>query len=82
MIDKEDNTWHMEECRHNEQYYQCLECGRVHRANTEKVIDLGDDTYYETLCPNCRGVTKHLWVGADEDDIYMYYDVTLDETYF
>ena len=66
----------------NEQYYQCVTCGGIHCSDADKIIDLDDYIYYETYCPTCRGVTKHLWVGQDESEINYYYDVTLDKRYY
>lgn len=72
----------METLLHNEEYYQCTECGHIHRAQVDKVIDLDDDLYCATYCPKCKEITKQLWVGEDKDEISYYYDVTMDRRYY
>ena len=67
---------------HKEANYQCIECGNIHHACTDKVIDLCDNVYYATVCPHCRDVTKHLWVGEDDADKYLWVDTVLDERYY
>ena len=72
----------MEEVRVNEQFYQCIDCGCVHRSNIDKVDNLGDAIYYGNYCPHCRGTTKHLWVGKNESEVIEFYDHVLDERYY
>lgn len=72
----------MEELKYYDQLYQCNRCGDIHRSYINKVKDLDNCIYYETFCPKCRGVEKHLWVGQNESEISYYYDVTLDERYY
>ena len=67
---------------HKEANYQCIECGNIHLACTDKVIDLCDNIYYATVCPHCRDVTKHLWVGENDDDKYLWMDTVLDSRYY
>lgn len=62
--------------------YQCTVCGEIHSTRMDKVIDLGDDIYYATVCPHCRGVMTHLWVGDNDEDKYLWADVTLDKRYY
>ena len=62
--------------------YQCVNCGHIHHVQADNVIDLGDDLYYATYCPECRDVVKHLWVGDNEVDKYMYMDIDLDQRYY
>ena len=66
----------------NEAFYQCTECGHIHRAQVDKVIDLENDLHYATYCPRCKKVKKHLWAGEDESDKYLYMDINLDERYY
>ena len=72
----------MEDLKCLEQFYQCNQCGEIHRSYIKKVKDLNNDIYYETYCPKCQEVVKHLWVGQDEGEISYYYDVTLDKRYY
>lgn len=72
----------MDTLNNKERYYQCIKCGNIHRVNIEKTFDLGDDIYYAAVCPECREMRKHLFVGKSEDEKYLYYDVTLDSRYY
>ena len=72
----------MEDLRHLEQFYQCSECGSIHRSYIKKVEDLCYGIYYETYCPKCKSVEKHLWVGQDKDEIYEFYNPVLDSRYY
>lgn len=63
-------------------YYQCIHCGDIHVTNTDKVWDLGDNIYYASYCPCCRKITKHLWVGEEQLDVYELADSSLDERWF
>ena len=72
----------MDTLGHETRNYQCIKCGDIHNADINKVFDLGDDIYYATYCPACRGVVKHLDVGEDESEIYELYDNTLDSRYY
>lgn len=82
MIEKEASIWRMEELKYYKQLYQCNQCGEIHRSYIKKVKNLGNDIYYETYCPKCREVVKHLWVGQDESDIYMLADPIMDKRYY
>lgn len=72
----------MERLNSNEALYQCSECGHIHRAHIGKVIDLDNDLYYATYCQKCKKIEKHLWVGEDESEKYIYMDMILDERYY
>lgn len=82
MIEKEAQVWHMDTRRHKESYYQCVQCGNIHKEYDDETIDLGNDMYYATVCSKCRSVTKHICVGEHEDEIVYYADVTLDKRYY
>jgi len=60
-------------------YVQCQECGSVH---LEKMAFDIEELYVQIKCPRCRGVTKHIWVGDDPEDVYYAGDITLDERYY
>ena len=72
----------MERLSSNEALYQCSECGHIHRARVDKVIDLDDNLYYATYCQKCKTIEKHLWVGEDESEKYIYMDIILDEKFY
>ena len=82
MIEKEARRWHMDTLRHKESYYQCVQCGNIHKEYDDEIIDTQTDIYYVTVCSHCRGVKKHLWVGDTEDEIYELYDNTKDSRYY
>lgn len=69
----------MDTIRQETQDYQCIKCGGIHSVDINKVFDLGDDIYYAVYCPKCRGLRKHLDLGTDKSDKYLYYDPILDE---
>lgn len=60
-------------------YIQCVDCGRIHKANIYKLKD--DTIYVDCYCPYCNG-SKGLYIGNNELDIYMLYDHTLDNRYY
>lgn len=72
----------MDTLGHETRNYQCIKCGKIHNVETKKTYDLGDDIYYATYCSTCRGVTKHLDVGEDKSDVYLWADPVLDERYY
>ena len=82
MIEKEAQVWHMDTLRHKESYYQCVQCGNIHKEYDDEMIDLDTDIYYATTCRSCRELTKHLCVGDTEDEIYELYDNTLDSRFY
>ena len=60
-------------------YFQCCGCGAVHSIDYPyKESDL----YNTFWCEECEKDSRHLWVGNDICDKYLYYDVTMDERYF
>ena len=71
----------MDTLGHETRDYQCIKCGKIHNVEICKVYNLDDDIYYATYCPACRGVEKHLDLGADKD-IYYWADPILDKRYY
>ena len=67
--------------KHNQAFYQCTQCGTVHKIEEDK-IKITDDLYSSVWCPHCRDTTKQLWVGSNPEDIIELYDVVLDERYY
>lgn len=62
-------------------YFQCMNCGKIHKINIEYNID-SNEIYDLLYCDMCQKETKQLWIGNDQYDKYLYYDVTIDERYF
>lgn len=61
--------------------FQCINCGTIHWM--EDPPDTGEDELYIKLkCNRCNKIVKHLWVGTEPGDEYLYYDVTKDKRYF
>lgn len=60
-------------------YFQCQCCGSIHRDKLSFNIE---DVYTQARCPRCRGETKHLWVGDQPEDWYLYYDPVCDPRYY
>jgi hypothetical protein len=60
-------------------YYQCRSCGFIHK---EKIKFNINDLYIDMICPKCKKKIPHLWVGEKPEDIYLYFDNTLDPRYF
>lgn len=64
-------------------WVQCARCGKTHRVENIEASISEDDLYTKLIfCPKCRDETKHLWCGENQEDIYIYYDVTLDSKYY
>lgn len=60
-------------------YVQCQECGNVHKIKMNFDIN---KLHIRTRCPRCRGGTKHLWVGDNPEDVYLYGNPILDERFY
>ena len=64
-------------------WVQCKACGKVHRVNSKDASVSDDDVYTEPIfCPRCRDGTKHLLIGENREDVYLFGDNSLDERYF
>jgi hypothetical protein len=64
-------------------WVQCARCGHLHKAENKKTSISDDDLYTEPIwCPKCRDGTKHLLIGPNEEDVYLYGDGTLDERFY
>ena len=61
------------------EYLQCMYCGKIHR---QKIQCRDDDLYIYEKCKSCGKVVKHLRCGENPDDIYMYYDYTMDFRFY
>lgn len=62
-------------------YVQCTQCGHLHKVKKVSMSD--DDLYTEPIwCVKCRDGTKHLFIGENQEDVYLYGDINLDERYY
>ena len=59
-------------------YIQCLNCGRIYTTDRRISIDV---SVLESECPSCEW-DKGLNLGDKKEDIYRYYDNSLDERYY
>lgn len=59
-------------------WVQCINCGKIHYIPQSTPID---ELYIVTDCP-CCGTEKHINLGDQKEDWYLYYDVTLDSRYY
>lgn len=64
----------------DKQFFQCLKCGKIHKEKIK--FNIESDLYIQLECPHCRDETTQLWVGDDEQDRYIYYDLNMDERYY
>lgn len=60
------------------EFYQCVKCGRI--VQTHEKLKVIDKMYAEVDC-DCGG-HKWLYLCDNPDDVYLYYDPTLDERFF
>ena len=59
-------------------FLQCTDCGKIYRAIRNASVE---QLYINNECPSC-GHYRAINLGPNQDDIYLYYDVSLDERYF
>ena len=67
MVVKEKGAW-----------IQCQECGHIYYIEENVKID---QLYITSYCPRCDGI-KGLNLGDNQDDLYMYTNVTMDPRYY
>ena len=75
----------MNASRQTEQFYQCQECGHLHKVevkNTEPDSETNDKLYKSLWCVHCKVVTQQLDCGTQADDVYIYYNVNVDPNYY
>ena len=77
MIHREGESYDMS--RQDNELLQCMCCGKIHR---EKVQCAEDDLFVLTRCDCCKKVVNHLRCGESIDDIYKYYNNTMDERFY
>ena len=63
-------------------WVQCQECGKLYKVKTKDTSMSDDDLYIQLCCPKCRDGTRHLLIGENREDVYIYGDITLDERYY
>ena len=64
-------------------WVQCARCGKLHKVKSKDASISDDDLYTEPIfCTRCRDGTKHLLIGEDKHDVYIYGDTTLDERFY
>lgn len=59
-------------------YIQCLNCGNIYITGRKVPISI---SIVKSECPRCHH-GKGLNCGDKEDDIYYFYDNTLDKRYY
>jgi predicted RNA-binding Zn-ribbon protein involved in translation (DUF1610 family) len=59
-------------------YVQCQTCGVIYIIHRKIPIE---ETFVKVNCPNC-GPTTGLNLGDNEDDIYYFYNSSLDNRYY
>ena len=59
-------------------YIQCQECGQTYEIPYEVEID---KLYVIADCPNC-GISKGLNLGDKKEDLYYFYNESLDPRYY
>ena len=59
-------------------YVQCQYCGHIYRVEYEISIE---DSIIESECPKC-GDMVGLNLGDKEEDIYLYYNCTIDSRWY
>lgn len=62
------------------QQYQCQECGTLRWS--KEPLNIEDDLFTKMKCKHCQKETNHLWVGEDEMDLYVMYNVNVDPRYY
>lgn len=59
-------------------YVQCQYCGHIYQIASKISVE---ESIIECECPKCGDMTG-LNLGDKEEDIYYFYDPTLDERYY
>lgn len=62
-------------------FFQCTQCGKIHKIQ-ENVIEISDDIYSLLWCSKCKEMTKQLYVGCNEEELYELSDPVLDSRYY
>lgn len=59
-------------------WMQCTTCGKIHKIPDTFPIE---ELYVEINCPSCDSHVG-LNLGSEKEDLYYFYNVTLDDRYF
>lgn len=59
-------------------YVQCTRCGNIHHVNEYIPFE---KNYIYLYCQECDNDYKHINLGDDESDIYLYADINIDKRY-
>lgn len=68
----------MDAARNQGVWVQCTQCGKVYFIQESVPID---KLYITSVCSRC-GNQKGLNCGDNKEDVYIYYDPTLDERFY
>ena len=60
-------------------FVQCMCCGSINESY--RYISFKKD-YVDLFCNHCDGYTRHLNLGQNEDDKYLYMDINMDQRYY
>lgn len=64
-------------------WVQCARCGNLHQVKSRDVSISDDDLYTKSIfCTRCRDGTKHLLIGENQEDVYIYGNANLDKRYY
>ena len=64
-------------------WVQCTVCGSLNQIKSKDVSISDDCLYTEPLfCHRCRDECKHLMIGENKDDVYLFGDNMLDERFY
>lgn len=63
--------------RNQEEFYQCQQCGTIYKAKAKHT----EDGFVKLWCDYCRESTIQLNIG-EQDEIYLYLNINLDNRYY
>ena len=64
-------------------WVQCQWCGEVYQVKSKDASISDDDLYTNPIhCSFCRDETKHILIGDNREDVYIYGNILLDKRYF
>ena len=64
-------------------WVQCQQCGNLYRVKRKDASISDDALYTEPIwCSKCRDGTKHLIIGENKEDVYLFGNNLLDERFF
>ena len=64
-------------------WIQCTKCGSLHQVPNKYASISENDLYTKPLwCNRCRDECKHLLIGENKEDFYLFGDNTLDNRFY